>query len=209
MIMERLPLYRVEVGDGGVTAVSLVEYPAVESDFLLFEKDKKAKTDVAKRLMLSDEKKHRVLGCVLRADFPIYRVEDDYEYNIVFSRESIEQLTKKMFKSGSFGVNNAQHTHSEDLSDKLELIQMFIKDSKKGIVPEGFDDIADGSLFAEYQVLDNGLWKDIEDGKMNGFSVECSIGVVRVDRDEEFVLSAINRLRNAVREERRRKGENS
>lgn len=208
--MERLPLYKVEVGDGGVTAVSLVEYPAVESDFLLFEKDKKAKTDVAKRLMLSDEKKHRVLGCVLRADFPIYRRDDDdYEYNIVFSRESIEQLSRKMFKSGSFGVNNAQHTHSEDLSDKLELIQMFIKDSKKGIVPDGFGDIADGSLFAEYQVLDDGLWKDIEDGKMNGFSVECSIGVVRVDRDEEFVLSAINRLRNAVREERRRKGNNS
>lgn len=205
MIMERLPLYRVEVGDGGVTAVSLVEYPAVESDFLLLAKDDKRQ----KRLMLSDEKKHRVLGCVLRADFPIYRVEDDYEYNLVFSRESIEQLSRKMFKSGSFGVNNEQHTHSKDLSDKLELIQMFIKDSKKGIAPDGFDDIADGSLFAEYQVLDDGLWKDIEDGKMNGFSVECAINVVRVDRDEEFVLSAIDRLRNAVREERRRKGINS
>lgn len=204
MIMERLPLYKVEVGDGGVTAVSLVEYPAVESDFLLLSKEKEKK-----RLLMSDEKKHRVLGCVLRADFPIYRVEDDYEYNLVFSRESIEQLSRKMFKSGSFGVNNAQHTHSKDLSDKLELIQMFIKDSKKGIAPEGFKDIADGSLFAEYQVLDDDLWKDIEDGKMNGFSVECSIGVVKVDKDEEFVLSAIDRLRNAVREERRRKGINS
>lgn len=194
--MERLPLYRIDVGeDGEVTAVSLVKYPAVESDFILLSKEKGTKA-----LRLSDEEKHRVLGCVLRADYPIYRRDEDgYEYNLVFGKEAIEALARGMFKKGTFGVNNAQHNGREDLSDKLELMQMFIKDSRKGIDPEGFGDVEDGSLFAEYQVTDDTLWDDIKEGKMNGFSVECTSRIERVDKDEEYILSAIGRLRKAVR----------
>lgn len=199
--MERLPLYRVEYTDGkdtGVLAVSLVDMPAVESDFIKFGKD-----DKVRRIDFSDEERHRVIGCVLRADFPIYRRTDDgYEYNVVFPREAILQLSQKMFSTGSFGVNNAQHDKKQDISDKIEIAQMFIKDKERGINPVGFGDIEDGSLFAEYHIKDNDLWKEIKDGKINGFSVEINEKLTLVDNTEEEILDLLRKINEKIKEKR-------
>lgn len=199
--MERLPLYKVEYTDGkgtGVLAVSLVDMPAVESDFIKF-----GKNDKARRIDFSDEERHRVIGCVLRADFPIYRrTEDGYEYNVVFPREAILQLSQKMFSTGTFAVNNTQHDSTNDVSDKMEIAQMFIKDSAKGISPAGFEDIEDGSLFAEYHIKDNDLWKEIKDGKINGFSVEINERLTLVDNTEDEILDLLQKINEKIKEKR-------
>ena len=52
------------------------------------------------------------------------------------------------------------------------MVQLFIKDSAAGVAPEGFDDIADGSLFGEYHVTNEDVWADIKAGTFKGFSVE-------------------------------------
>lgn len=203
--MERLPLYRVEYTEGentGVMAVSLVDMPAVESDFIKFGKDGEIR-----RIDFSDEEKRRVIGCVLRADYPIYRRTDDgYEYNVIFPKDSILNLSQKMFATGSFAVNNAQHDSRNDISDKIEIAQMFIKDTAKGISPKGFKDIEDGSLFAEYHIKDDELWKEIKDGKINGFSVEINEKLVRVDEDEyraeNEVLELLNKINQKIKTKR-------
>ena len=52
------------------------------------------------------------------------------------------------------------------------MVQFFIKDSTRGVSPAGFDDIADGSLFAEFHILNDDVWEAVKDGTYKGFSLE-------------------------------------
>ena len=195
-----LPLYKAELKDcSGITAVALVEYPAVESDFLTFKKEEEQK----QQSFSADEEKHNIIGCVLRADFPIYRRSGDYEYYVVFQASTIEEMTKKMFMDASFAVNNTQHVADNDVSDKLETLGYFIKNTGMGIAPVGFDNVEDGSLFGIYHVKDDNLWKEIKEGKLNGFSVECIMNYVEdfstEDSEEREILNMIEKIKNKLK----------
>ena len=74
-----LPLYKAELRDdvNGITAVSLVKYPAVEKNFITFSKEEEQKKKIN---FAVDEEKHNIMGCVLRANFPIYRRDGEYGY---------------------------------------------------------------------------------------------------------------------------------
>jgi hypothetical protein len=52
------------------------------------------------------------------------------------------------------------------------MVQYFIKDTAKGVNPSGFEDIADGSLFAEYHVVNDEVWQKVKAGEFRGFSLE-------------------------------------
>lgn len=191
-----LPLYRIVVkedDDLGVDKTSLVDYPAVESNFLTFGEDK-----VKLSFKVEDESEHKLLGVVLRADYPIYRIgPSGYEYAIVFDKETIEVIAKKMMKSGN--VNNFGLDHETD-TDGVEIVELFIKDSSKGISPKGFEDVEEGSLFAVAHVTDEGVWASIMSGERNGFSVEIyseieEMGLVEMDFSKpKSKIETINEL---------------
>lgn len=52
------------------------------------------------------------------------------------------------------------------------MVQFFIKDVDHGVNPEGFEDIEDGSLFAEFHVNNDEVWEQIKAGEYKGFSLE-------------------------------------
>ena len=99
MLYNKLPLYKMVLDDGedlGVSKISLVEFPAVEEDFLLFEN----KEPKEYKFKVQDEEKHIVSGIVMVADRPIYR-EDSYGkgYYVVFPKETIEELAFRFAKN--------------------------------------------------------------------------------------------------------------
>lgn len=163
--MNRIPIYNIILGGAaGIQVMSLVESPAVESDFLAFSKEEQ-------KLNFSvDDEQHIVFGCALRADYPIYRVSPtNGEYYVVFSKETIKQLYEKFLIEGKTSNVNLEHSTA---TEGVYLIQSFIKDKEKGINPKGFEDIADGSWFCAYKVMNDEVWKSIKAGSFNGFSVE-------------------------------------
>lgn len=161
----KLPIYNIVLGDAqGLTKMSLVEYPAVETDFLAFDKQEPMKFSL-------DEEQHIVFGCALRANFPIYRYDDRMgEYYVVFSTDTIKQLYEKFMKEGKTSCVNLQHT--ED-TDGVYMIQSFLKNTPAGLSPKGFEDVEDGSWFCAYKVENEDVWNDVKEGKFKGFSVEC------------------------------------
>lgn len=165
-----LPLYRVALGSqDGVVRVSLVDDPAVQSNFDVFRReDGKAPAMYA----IQDEDRHLVRGVVLRADWPIFRRDNpqDPGYYVTFSREVIRQIAERYLADGF--QNRVDTAHDGNEVDDVRMVQYFIKDAAAGIAPEGFDDIADGSLFAEYHVTNEGVWAEIKAGTFKGFSVE-------------------------------------
>ena len=93
-----LPVYAATLAAGadGVLRVSLVEDPAVQSNFDVFKAV--APGQSARALYaVADEDRHLVRGVVLRADFPIYRKDtpEDPGYYVIFSAAQIRQMAEK------------------------------------------------------------------------------------------------------------------
>ena len=164
----KLPVYEALVDDAdcGIWKISLVDDPAVESNFLYFNRDKKNLC-----YSVDDEEKHIVTGVLMRSDFPIYRNDNGYEYYIKYSKDTIRIMAEKMMCDKTFNNINLQHTDGTDV-DGVNLCQIFIKDSDSGINPKGFEDIEEGSLFCTYKVENQPVWDSIKQGLFRGFSLE-------------------------------------
>ena len=151
----------------GLDAISLVSTPAVEIDFLCFEKD-----DSIEISFSANEDKHIISGIALRADFPIYRRNGDYEYYVVFTKEIIRKIVNKYAKNGLFNSGNLQHSDL-NFTNKAIMIESYIIDKERGICPTEFSDIEDGSWYVSFHIEDEMLWKEIKDGNiLKGFSVQ-------------------------------------
>jgi hypothetical protein len=149
--------------------------PAVEVDFLAFKQqsiENKEKVFTFEK----NELEHKIFGCSIRADFPIYRIDNfGREYFVRFSKETIEQLVLRYSKDNNF--NLVSLNHDGQLVEGVTLIEWFIKDTEKNINPKGFEDIENGSLFCTYKVENESVWEKIQNGEIKGFSIEicCDI----------------------------------
>ena len=152
----------------GIDAISLVECPAVEKDFLCFSEDKKPVVE-----MKFDASKHIITGVVALADTPIYRFDEQRgEYYVVFSKETIEKMVEKFAKNDLFKSVNLQHDDNKFV-DGVYMIESYITNKERGISPIEFADIPDGSWICSYKVENDELWNEIVNGKkLNGFSLQ-------------------------------------
>lgn len=165
---EGLPIYEISIdGATGLYAVALVKRPAMLSTWQVFA-DQEQKIKFA----VTDEEQHKVLAVLCRADFPIYRRSEEMgEFYVVFNKETIEDMTQKMLRDGFHESINVEHDDDYYI-DGVELTQIFIKNSAKGINPAGFEDIEEGSAFCEYKITSPEVWDAIKRGVFTGISLE-------------------------------------
>lgn len=166
--IDGFPVFDVFVTDEdtGMLKISLVDEPAVMKDFLAFDSHRRMQM-----YSVQDEEKRLLLGVVARANFPIYRKDERLgEYFIVFKPETIRKMAEKYLAESRQNNVNLMHGKDTDV-EGVQMVQWFIQDSAKGIVPAGFD-VPDGSLFAEFHVLNDEVWKAVKEGTYKGFSLE-------------------------------------
>ena len=171
-----IPIFEASIGDEycGIYKISLVDLPAVESNFVAFNKDEQPM-----KFSIDNEEQHMVTGVIMRANFLIYRRDNDVgEYYIKYSAETIKKMAEKMMVDGTFNKVNLMHMDGTDV-EGVNLVELFIKDTNKGINPAGFDDIEDGSLFATYKVNNEAIWDEIKAGTFAGFSLEGFFDIER------------------------------
>ncbi|MCC8409915.1 XkdF-like putative serine protease domain-containing protein [Mucilaginibacter sp. UR6-1] len=165
--MKKLPLIELLINpedNSFVSAVALVENPAIESDFIAFSKD-----TAIEKFSINEERKE-LLGAAMIPDVPIYRnSEQNGEYMATFSKETIRQIAQVFAQKGLFNNTNIEHTlvPAESL-----IFQSYITDQEKGInAPKGVD-CPDGSWIIGVKILNDSVWQNIKAGKIKGFSVE-------------------------------------
>lgn len=192
----KLPIYLIDIDlndeSTGMGAISFVADPAIESNFICFEKEKKPMM-----FQVENEMEHKVTGCAIWCDKPIYRYSPDIgEYYVVFNKETIDKIVHKYAKQGLNNLVDLQH--DGEMIDGVVMVEYFIKDTEKGINPKGFEDITDGSLFVTYKIEDEKLWNEIisPESEFKGFSIEINADIVptneyveeeTTDEDEEFM----------------------
>ena len=181
-----IPVYDALITDEetGMMKISLVDDPAVMSDFLAFDNKRKMQM-----YSVTDDEKRLVRGVVMRADFPIYRRDERMgEYYIIYKPETIRAMAEKYLAESR--QNDVNVMHSTDV-DGVQMVQWFIKGD--GVSVTGFDDIADGSLFAEFHILNDEVWEAVKSGEYKGFSLEGFFDLAP-ERDKQTVEEIVDDL---------------
>lgn len=186
-----IPVYDAIITDSetGMFKISLVDDPAVMSNFLAFDNNRKVVL-----YKVEDEEKRLVRGVVMRADFPIYRYDKNFgEYYIIYKADQIRVMAEKYLLESRQNDVNLMHEEGSDV-DGVQMVQYFIKGA--GISVEGFDDIADGSLFAEFHIVNDDIWDAVKEGTYKGFSLEGVFDLVP-EQDKESVEEIVDTLEGA------------
>ena len=172
MVYNNIPVFAVNVDDPGcsISTMSLVDDPAMSIDMVCFSKEQNMKFSI------QDESQHNILTCLVRVDFPILRVTPDGNpYYIVFNKETAKVLCQRLMTDGM--QQNISLQHNGKLIQGIQLQEVFIKDTEKGISPVGFEEAADGSLMGIYHITDDALWNDCIEGRFKGISIESLLGI--------------------------------
>lgn len=169
---KKIKKYYVNPEDSAVLAMSVVDEPAVESDFVYLSKQK-----IEKFIGLETNEKHMIYGCALRPDFPIYRRDENEEYYLEFSKEAVEKLAR------NFMVNGLQQNFTEAHKSEVEgitITESWIKADmeKDKSVAIGLDkDLPLGTWFIGAYCNNAEVWDNVKSGTYNGFSVEAIVNV--------------------------------
>lgn len=168
-----LPIYKISVDsiDDGVFKMSIVDDPAVDVNFLKFNKQKP--------IYVFNEEKRIITGVALRANYPIYRFDGDESFYLIFTPEEIEKMAYRFMKNQL--LNNVNINHSTDVKG-IYLIESFILKADHNM--EAFNDIEKGSWMVSYKVENDKIWNDIKEGKLKGFSVELTGDIGRTSKRE-------------------------
>ena len=160
----------------GMNAISLVDKPAIESEYIAFSKEKKHTF-----IRFQDDKKFIVSGLALIPDKLIFRVDESTgeEYLGYFSAETIEYIMDKFMKDSTDGtLENVNFQH--DSEDKVEahLIESFIIRTPEMLTAVEAMDIKDatiGSWFVSYKFDNETDYDEAVSSEFTGFSVEVML----------------------------------
>ena len=173
----------------GLQTISFVDKPAVETSFLCFENEE------PKPMLLAKQAEQIVSGIALRADFPIYRIDENGEpYYVVFTKETIKQMVERYSKNNM--LHNVDLQHDGELVDGVYMVESYIIDKQRGICPVEFSDIEDGSWAVSFKIENQSLWEQIINGNdLNGFSISAMVNLgFEKFEEEKPVENAIDEL---------------
>lgn len=153
-----------EQEESGIEAISIVESPAIESDFVALsaEEIKLAEIDKDKKILL---------GALLIPNKPIYRNGEEGEYYIFFSKDTIVKASQMYLKNGY--QNNSTLEHDQALNG-LTLVESWIvedevmdKSRKYGL------NVPVGTWMGAVKVNNDEIWQEyVKTNKVKGFSIE-------------------------------------
>jgi len=176
----------------GVFAISLVEEPAIQSDFIALSKQEK-KIEVL--FETQDKEKQLLTGAVLIPNKQILRIDKETgdDYYVYFSRDTIRKASEL------FMMNNYQHNHTlnhkSDLTN-LTVVESWIKDNPLDkSVKYGFEKLPEGTWFVSVKVNDKSIWDEyVKTGKVRGFSIEGYFTDKAELSEDEMTLEKIKQI---------------
>lgn len=167
--LDLIELYIDETNDfDGVEAISIVEDPAIMSDFIALSKHNE------KKVLFSevDKEKRILMGPALIPNRKIYRRIDDYEYNVFLSEETVRKASEMYFKNHN--QQNSTLEHREIIEGLTVVESWIVEDSEKDKSAIYGLDAPKGTWMTSIKVDNDEIWNDyVKSGKVKGFSIEA------------------------------------
>lgn len=186
-----LPIYKISVDENdylGLTAVSFVDSPAIDIEFVYFSKEKS--------LFFSHDEKREVVSPILIPEQLIYRIaEDGTPYYMKWTEEVIRECAQR-YLSNQFNNNvtimhpqfyDSSLSYEDVLEDDVFLIRMWIIESDDDVANTvyGFNHLPKGTLMVHYKVLNEELWQRIKSGELRGLSIEATASLKKINFNKE------------------------
>jgi hypothetical protein len=189
-----------------VFAISLVEDPAIESNFVWFDKERV-------QFQKIDNEKRLVVGPVLIPNKKILRIDGEGQpYEVFFKPETIEKLAQGYLKKGYQAKSTLEH---EKKVPGVTLVESWIKTSKLDKSNSYGLNLPIGTWVGMMKIDNDEIWQDyVKNGEVKGFSIEglFSHDLVQASKDEELerILNEeadylLNEIRRVVKEDKRYK----
>ena len=184
--LETIELFIDDEDQSGIEAISLVEFPAIEENFVALSKHKI-------ELKTMDEEKRLVVGLALVPDKKIYRNNGGFEYNITFSKDTVRKAAEKYLKS--LKIHNATIEHEMEV-DGVYLTESWIVEDKAKDKTALYDlNAPEGAWAVAMRIENDEVWEDVKAGKYLGFSIEGIFNENQGwDAEDLSVMNKINQL---------------
>jgi len=186
----------------GIEAISIVENPAIEEDFIALKNEEVQLAQIDKQLLV---------GALLIPNKPIYRRKGEDEYYIYFSKDTIRKAAEMYLMKGNQNNSTLEHQHS---LNGLTLVESWLvedethdKSRKYGL------NVPVGTWMGVVKVNNNEVWNDyVKTGKVKGFSIEGYF-IDKMERpkepindfEEEEAEEMLSYIRRIVRDDKRYK----
>jgi len=153
-----------EQDDIGVDAISIVESPAIESDFVALKNQEIKLAEV-------DKEKKILMGALLIPNKPIYRNGGEGEYYIYFSKDTIVKASQMFLQNGK--QSNSTLEHNEALNGLTLVESWIVEDKAKDKTALYGLDVPVGSWVGSVKVNNEDVWNEyVKTNKVKGFSIE-------------------------------------
>ena len=179
----------------GVHALSIVESPAIQSDFIALGDQKP--------VLLAEVNKDKqiLMGAALIPDKPIYRKDGDEEYYVYFSKETIAKTAEAFFRNNN--QNNATLEHAEVLDNMTVFESWIVEDPEFDKSKKYGLEVPSGTWIVSMKVDDKDVWDNyVKDNKVFGFSIEGKFANVlrRESSEMDFSDQVLDKTLDMIRE---------
>lgn len=181
-------IFDPELANQGVNAISLVEHPAIESNFIAL------KADEAPVKLSKDEERRVVLGAVLIPDKPILRRDPKTkeEFYIYFSSDTIQDVAEHFLLRGNQNKATLEHEKS---AAGITLVESWLvvdpEKDKSAFYELGYPA---GTWVAALKINNTDIWDSIKGGDILGFSIEGYFGMEMRDMELSRTQKTINEM---------------
>ena len=188
--LELIELYIDEQNiSDGVDAISFVESPAIEENFVALSKHEVLFKSI-------DDEKKIIVGLALVPDKKIYRKNKDKEFNIFFSQDTVKKASHLYLKK--LKSNNTTLEHEMDI-EGVSVVESWIVDDPKNDKSNLYGLNAVKGAWAVIMAVDNDeVWKDVKEGKYLGLSIEGIFSDKKEVDEAEELLKELKRILNEV-----------
>ena len=172
-----IPIYKItidpEYSDGeelGIEQIAFTSTPAIITKGMAFDEHKK--------LFFSDDLKYRVVAPAM-IPMEIYRNdENDEEYYVQFTAETIEQIHSKFMQDlSNRNVFNLEHDTDKTVPAYV-LEAWIVEDPKKDKAYSSYGiEVPKGTLMVTAQVTDKDYYNELVANEQIGFSIEGFLGL--------------------------------
>ena len=149
----------------GIDAISLVESPAIEENFIALNNQKKVEfAEVNKEQRI-------IMGALLVPEKQIYRRDESGEYMIWFSKDTIRKCMEMFFQKHN--QSNATFEHLEKISGLTMVESWIVEDTDKDKSSLYNLNVPVGTWVGSIKVENDKIWNDfVKTGAVKGFSIE-------------------------------------
>ena len=171
----------------GIDAISLVDKPAIELDFIALKDERIEFTTI-------DADKRILLGPALVPDKPIYRKNGEDEFYVYFSKATVRRAAELYLKLGNQANHTLEHEHSINGLTVVESWMVEDKEKDKSAL-YGLD-VPVGTWMVAVKVDNEAIWQEwVKEGKVKGFSIEGYFAdKMKKNQDEEMLSELVQQI---------------